>query len=349
MTANLEWTVPFSELQDMDTTKGFGPFVESPTFHAAGDESRIWAVKFFPGFVKKKLFAIQLVVKAKCLLEYDCQAIISCTILDESQDQEVWKGSTGYCPVTIYRSIDYDWSNDYDVELIENCHYNKLDFLMDSNLVVRCELKYEVEKLVPSHGHHSDLAADISRFLTSSSNEDVTFIVGQREFPAHKLILAARSPVFAAMFEQEPLNRIEIAEIQPDIFEALLRFICTDQVDNLTEETSKALLAAADRFSLDTLKWNCEEFLKQILTTANCCELLLLARSLEAINLKKSAIREIRCSAEEVMKTEEWKNLKKSCPELVIETCETLLFAERHYIRQQEAIKIAAEERSYYY
>ena len=63
---------------------------------------------------------------------------------------------------------------------------------------------------------------------------DVNLNIRGREFPAHKNILAARSEVFAAMFQhptKEKLsNQIEIEDIEPEVFQELLRFIYTGRV-----------------------------------------------------------------------------------------------------------------------
>ena len=209
---------------------------------------------------------------------------------------------------------------------------------MDSDLVVCCELEYEVTKPAPSYGHLSDLAEDISHFFTSKSIGDFTFVVDQKEFRADKAIVSARSPVLARMFQQDPkesaLNHVDIIGIEPEIFQALLRFIYTDQVD-LTIELAKALLAAADRLSLVQLKWKCEDFLVENMLLKNCCEFLGLAHYNGAINLKKLAMDEICKFSDQVMVTEEWKKLEKSCPEVAFETLETLPLLEKHYHRQQ--------------
>ena len=90
----------------------------------------------------------------------------------------------------------------------------------------------------------------------------------------------------------------------------LLRFIYTDQV-NLTVDNSAPLMAAAERYFLDLLKWKCEDFLLQNLTIENGSELLMLADVHDAVNLKESAVEFIRKFPAEVKKTDGWKDLKK--------------------------------------
>ena len=143
-----------------------------------------------------------------------------------------------------------------------------VELLSIPTLLVRCKIQYKVTTMVPPSWNYPDLATDLERFyLTSMTNGDITFIVGKKEIQAHKAILSARSPVFAAMFQHDmkeaALNRVDIVGIEPAVFQALLRFIYTDQV-NLTSENSEALLAAADRYFIDLLKAKCEAFLTKI-------------------------------------------------------------------------------------
>ena len=145
------------------------------------------------------------------------------------------------------------------------------------------------------------------------------------------MILAARSPVFAAMLQHDMKeaaeNRVIIDGIEPDIIQALLRFIYTDQVD-LTVDNAAALLSAANRYFLDLLKWKCEKFLAQDLSLKNCCERFILADAQDAPNLKKVAGNIIRKSSAELKKTEGWKKMmKKARPELLREIIDTLLTA----------------------
>ncbi|KAG2642952.1 hypothetical protein PVAP13_2KG289400, partial [Panicum virgatum] len=115
---------------------------------------------------------------------------------------------------------------------------------------------------VPSN----NLPRHLGELLASGAGADVTFAVAGQSFPAHRSILAARSPVFMAQFfAGEMLERIsprvEIKEMDPFVFQAMLRFVYTDAVPELDEaaETAAALarhlLAAADRYGMLSIQW----------------------------------------------------------------------------------------------
>jgi speckle-type POZ protein len=70
------------------------------------------------------------------------------------------------------------------------------------------------------------------------------------EFQAHKAVLAARSPVFAAMFEHEmeerKQGRVEITDVETEVLREMLRFIYTGKAGGL-DKMADDLLAAADK------------------------------------------------------------------------------------------------------
>ena len=92
---------------------------------------------------------------------------------------------------------------------------------------------------------------------------DVTLSVLGRQFQAHKCILTSSSKVFSAMFEHQTKeklsNHVKIEDIQPEVFNELLRFIYTGRSTLAAMETMAAkLLVVADKYLLDKLKSECE-------------------------------------------------------------------------------------------
>jgi speckle-type POZ protein len=124
-----------------------------------------------------------------------------------------------------------------------------------------------------------ELSTQLEELFDSMSSSDVHFNVRGRDFSAHKNILAARSKVFAAMFKhptkENSTNQIEIEDIEPEVFDQLLRFIYTGKVPLEKLETMViGLFIAADKYLMDGLKMKCENYLLHHMSPDNCVVLL---------------------------------------------------------------------------
>ncbi|KAK1662964.1 hypothetical protein QYE76_051123 [Lolium multiflorum] len=106
----------------------------------------------------------------------------------------------------------------------------------------------------------SNITEQLGKLLDAKDGADVMFEVQGEELPAHKLVLAMRSPVFKALLygpmKEKDSNRVIIDDMQPAIFKVLLHFIYTDSLppkmdDDLEgddkKEVTRHLLVAADR------------------------------------------------------------------------------------------------------
>ncbi|TKS67447.1 Speckle-type POZ protein-like A HIB -like protein 2 [Collichthys lucidus] len=137
------------------------------------------------------------------------------------------------------------------------------------------------------------LSDDLGNLWECSRFTDCSLYVGGQEFKAHKSILAARSPVFNAMFEHEmeesKKNRVDISDVDPDVFKEMMGFIYTGKAPNL-EKMADNLLAAADKYALERLKVMCEEALCNSLSVENVADTLILADLHSAEQLKAQAI-----------------------------------------------------------
>jgi len=97
-------------------------------------------------------------------------------------------------------------------------------------------------------------AAAVNRKMT-----DVEFLVGEEAFGAHRSLLSARSPVFAAMFasgmNEAVTGRVTIEDVDPTTFKRFLKFIYTGmfKFSALDEE----LFTVADKYQVETLMELC--------------------------------------------------------------------------------------------
>ncbi|KAL7384628.1 hypothetical protein ABVT39_005852 [Epinephelus coioides] len=196
------------------------------------------------------------------------------------------------------------------------------------------------------------LSDDLGNLWECSRFTDCSLYVGGQEFKAHKSILAARSPVFNAMFEHEmeesKKNRVDISDVDPDVFKEMMGFIYTGKAPNL-EKMADNLLAAADKYALERLKVMCEEALCNSLSVENVADTLILADLHSAEQLKAQAIdfinRQVSCSvlrqlgckdgknwnsnhATDIMETAGWKSMIQSHPHLVAEAFRALASAQ---------------------
>ncbi|XDV13454.1 hypothetical protein PO909_001855 [Leuciscus waleckii] len=163
------------------------------------------------------------------------------------------------------------------------------------------------------------LADELGGLWEHSRFTDCSLCVAGQEFQAHKAILAARSPVFSAMFEHEmeeskkrksqenreemphqretkqmscPLylkNRVEINDVEAEVFKEMMFFIYTGKAPNL-DKMADDLLAAADKYALERLKVMCEDALCTSLSVENAAEILILADLHSADQLKTQAV-----------------------------------------------------------
>ncbi|XP_057318588.1 speckle-type POZ protein B-like [Microplitis mediator] len=162
---------------------------------------------------------------------------------------------------------------------------------------------------------------DLKELYESKTNSNVIFVVGNEKFKAHKFILSTRSPVFSAMFTHElKENRnseVDIPDIDPEIFNKMLEFIYTDEINNLDED-AESLLESADKYQLLNLKSLCEESLSKSVSIDNAIELMILADLHNADTLLEFIFEFIIRNFKDVVKTSEYEVLDETKPLLLL-------------------------------
>ena len=152
---------------------------------------------------------------------------------------------------------------------------------------------------------------------------DTTIRCGGKEFPCHKLILSARSPVFKAMFQanmkESETKDIEIEDIEPEVVAEMLHFIYTGGTNEMAlEKIGEELLSAADKYELETLKEICEDKLCSGLTVSNAIRYLILGDMYQAQKLRHDALRMVADNMATIVRTEAYQKLKEY-PDILID------------------------------
>ncbi|CAM0877995.1 unnamed protein product [Alopecurus aequalis] len=176
----------------------------------------------------------------------------------------------------------------------------------------------------------SNLNLDLAQLQQSKTGADVTFLVSGESFDAHKLILAARSPVFSAEFfgdiGEKSTQQIQVEGISAPTFKAMLNFIYADAVSEFdqrseaTTELAQDLLAAADRYGLDRLKMICEVKIYDGINAGTAATTLAFAEQHNCSQLKAKCIDFIVSTPDildEVLATDGYTHLVASHPSVL--------------------------------
>uniref|UniRef100_A0A8C9T7N7 Si:dkey-260j18.2 n=2 Tax=Scleropages formosus TaxID=113540 RepID=A0A8C9T7N7_SCLFO len=122
----------------------------------------------------------------------------------------------------------------------------------------------------------------LKQLLDAQQLCDVTLLVEGKKFMCHRVLLAAVSPYFRAMFTsplvESRLAEIRLEEVTPSVMETVIQFIYTGEA-GLSLDTAEDLFVAANRLQVVPLQDLCSRFLFEHLSVENCLGMYSLARS----------------------------------------------------------------------
>ncbi|KAL0371347.1 UNVERIFIED_CONTAM: BTB/POZ and MATH domain-containing protein 2 [Sesamum angustifolium] len=228
------------------------------------------------------------------------------------------------------------------------------DYLKDDCLQVHCcvgvvRSHTEGPKIYSIPLPPSDIGQHFGQLLESGKGTDVTFEVDGETFNGHKLVLAARSPVFRAQLygpmKDQNSECIKVEDMEAPVFKALLHFMYWDALPDLEELTglnskwasalmSQHLLAAADRYGLDRLRLLCEANLCEDVAINTVATTLALAEQHHCFQLKSVCLKFVAQpeNLRAVMQTDGFEYLKESCPYVLTELLEYVARINEHSI-----------------
>ncbi|KAF7009959.1 hypothetical protein CFC21_024437 [Triticum aestivum] len=335
------------EIDGYSLHKGMGAdkFIRSTAVSVGGYE---WCIRYYPdgadthanslGHVSVYLELLSKGAKVRAL--YDLRLVDHTTGLSSSVFS-VLKSPMVFDSLST-SGTSYSWGLPYFKKKSE---LEKSDYLRDDRLVIECDLTVIKEPLVADTAitaevqmPPSDLAEIFGKLLEAAEEADVAFEVEGEIFPAHKIVLAARSLVFKAELYGPMRGKcgqnITVEEMQPAVFKALLHFIYTDSLpsmDNLDDDEKKEmvrhLLLAADRYAMERMKMMCEDILCETLDVETVATMLALADQHNCSRLKDACAEFIMSSnrLDDVLASQGYVHLKKSCPAASVNILERLM------------------------
>ncbi|KAM0825345.1 hypothetical protein ACQ4PT_069626 [Festuca glaucescens] len=307
---------------------GVGKFVSSSKFSVEGYD---WKIRFYPDGWReedKGNISVFLVFCGGVTKSIKVNFILSLLVKDQGS---ICTG-TLTTPYT-FESVDKFWGF---AKFVQKSKLPQVMPGVDNNdcFTIRCDLTVMKEPrteavstiAVPPSNLHQHFAS----MLKNGKGVDVKFSVGRQLFSAHACVLAARSPVFMAelfgQMKESTVSCIEVEDMEPLIFEALLHFIYTDSLPETlyiaTNAATQNLLVAADRYGVDRLKTMCEEKLCIDIGVQTVATTLALADQHHCVELKDACLRFLSSGddvRQAVKGTDGFKHLATSCPSLMME------------------------------
>ena len=162
--------------------------------------------------------------------------------------------------------------------------------------------------------HCQELIYRLDALRKKDSFFDVTVSVKEKEFKAHRLVLAAASPFFLSLLVsdmregKEQFIRIELEEATGSVMEDVFKYIYTGNVA-VTKDTAHDLVAVADYLLLPGLKTLACDVLEENITIENCIFNYYFANKYQCLELMVESCGFINSNFSSVVKTDDFLKL----------------------------------------
>ncbi|KAL2085125.1 hypothetical protein ACEWY4_018445 [Coilia grayii] len=121
---------------------------------------------------------------------------------------------------------------------------------------------------------------------------DCVLKIKGREFPCHRLVLAACSAYFRAFFQSDAdeskKREIVLDEVEPGVMGMILRYLYTSNI-NVTEQNVQDVFAVANMLQIPSIFTVCVSFLQKRLSLSNCLAIFRLGLMLDCPRLAIAA------------------------------------------------------------
>jgi len=150
---------------------------------------------------------------------------------------------------------------------------------------------------------------DFKNYIQNERFKDFKVQIGEREFPVHKFLLAARSLTLAEILLNNPeIEQLNLVDIPVDIFETILKFVYTDEFPSIERLDALRLFAAAGRLKIEELKNFAATNFYDKINRQNALEVLELSNKYEHSELKKKAFEKIQIEYPKIRFKDNWAN-----------------------------------------
>ena len=139
------------------------------------------------------------------------------------------------------------------------------------------------------------LKIDMAALRKNPSTADLTIICKDKHFMAHKIILSARSGVFATMFchddfKENSMSEVNITDCDKDIMEMFLKYVYEGVMGKTTFGAAEGLIDIATKYDVQPLVDACSDILAAHLNEGNAIRVVFLCSRYNLKELKNRAL-----------------------------------------------------------
>lgn len=160
-----------------------------------------------------------------------------------------------------------------------------------------------------NRGNSNDVFECLAEFRDQGLLCDILLCVDNKEIRAHRVLLAAVSSYFRAMFlgklAESNQNRVVLDDFDAAAIESIVQYAYTGRVE-INEFNVQSILYASDLLQIDKVKQACCEFLLKALDVCNCLGIRALAETLSCHELFEISHQFVIDHFADVLKQEEF-------------------------------------------
>jgi len=244
---------------------------------------------------------------------------------EETYTARSWFGvetSQGLWSNPIKKNFDFDGDASWGQDMGTPQEFAK--HFVDGKLVVVAILEILMEgDNYSDHMKIADHYVDEMRSISNLDNlSDFTVISGSVHFPCHRVLLAARSKYFEAMFRNEPEKKSLQMEEPPEVVKDFLDYIARGCIPADMDAKAVDMILMADMYGLDLLTIACQTSMVNNLTAENAVETLIIMDKVKHVSKeehRQKILAFIKKEAAQIARSKDWEMFVRNYPNLVTE------------------------------
>jgi Leucine-rich repeat (LRR) protein len=141
----------------------------------------------------------------------------------------------------------------------------------------------------------TDMYNDLQHAMENENLKDFTVKVGEKEFKAHKFVIAARSPVLAEIIENnKDAECLNLTDVTSEIFRKVFHFIYTNELPKVDATSLIQIIEASKKLNIEKLTNIATQKLSTLINPQNALQILQLSNKHGMMDLKQKSFGVIR-------------------------------------------------------